>query len=615
MSYRIKRLLSIILALLMLAGTVTILEKKDARAESVNVTLYAIPMKPKKGDAVTICISVSGVQNSTYKINVSYDSKILQFDSCRNGDATRDGSLITITGKVGTQPNLDFTAIGEGTMTVMVSGVSASTAEGENLTIGSSSMTLVVGEGDPSTEEKTTEEKDTEEGETTEVSDSGIFANVEVEIDGEKYTVVNDDSITNIPEGFSPVPSSYDGDLIRGFSYGEDEMTILCLKSSSNAMSFFVYDEPTKALVPYHEFEQGESRFVISPVSEDTEIPEGYKESVYNVDEGKIPVYTQDNGENIYLVNVTRLGKGTGLYYFDPEDQSFVRYYNPVDSASMADAEQEVTTEKSEPSTSLLDDDKPIGEEDIVSYGTLKGLLILFIILFAIAAIAVVILIFRLGKANDYYDYYDDEYEDSDEEHGSHRKVKKQDAEQSDKETVQGETDGNASEGNTDEKADVNDEEKPAEEKKDDTPKPKILFSDVNTETGGIIVEEALLNNANVGVLPKTYEERQDKFKKAMEERPYGIDSAFDVVPGDVLPEEPVAETEQTVEEPAAKAENVEEAMTAENKPEENKSEESKPEKKQEAKPVVKKEKKEEKIVTTSKGTKLELPSLEDDED
>ncbi len=525
MSVKIRKVISFTMLIIFFAVSTALLGNNVAKAESVNVTLYALPENPKTGDAVSVVISVSGVNNSEYTITVTYDAKILQFDSCRNGNASRDGNIVTISGKTGTQPTLDFTAIGEGESQILVTGKSAVSADGETLTIGSSGMKLKVSEGDGSTEKKTEEDSTEEDTDTTEelAGDDGIFANVSVEIDGKKYSVVNDDSYTNLPEGFEAVPSDYDGDLIRAFAHGDD-VTILCLRSSDNAMSYFVYDSVDKSFAPYHEFEAGKNKVIITPMPSDIELPQGFTESEYKVDEGKLPVFT-DGNDDVYLTHAAVLGQGSGLYYFDPELESFTKFYNPQNEKDVS-TPQEPETTSPEPVTDLLPDDGPVGEEDIVSYDTLKGLLILVIVLFVIAAITVVILIIKLARrGDDYGEYYDeDEYYDE------------ADSELSEEERE----DADAALGQQDEaSAGVNDSEENGDSVKDsDEPKPKVLFSDLNTETGGIIVEEALLDNKNVEVLPKTYEERQDKVKKAMEERPYGIDSAFDVVPGDELPPE-----------------------------------------------------------------------------
>ena len=410
-----KKIVVFFLTIALLIGVICIDKSFEVRAESVTVTLYAVPQKPNKGDAVTVVISVNGTPNSEYKITVSYDTKILQFDSCRNGNASRDGSIITITGKTNTQPNLDFTAIGECKLTLLVTGVSATSAEGDNLTIDSSSMPLTVGEADPSTEQPTTAEATS--------GDAGIFANVKLNYDGREYTVVNDDSYTNLPEGFSPVPSSYDGDLIRGFSYGEGGVTILCLRSGDKAMSYFVYDELTKVIAPYHEFEQKGARIVVLPITDESEIPYGYQKTDYNVNEGKLPVYTQGNGDNIYLVKAAKLGSDASLYYFDPEEQVFVKFFNPKDSDT-AESITEAVTEESTASDPLFEENKPIGEEDIVSYGTLKGLLIMVSILFVMAAIAIIVLLIKLSKGGSSYEEYEyDEYDDEDDD--SPRNVKR----------------------------------------------------------------------------------------------------------------------------------------------------------------------------------------------
>ena len=71
-------------------------------------------------------------------------------------------------------------------------------------------------------------------GETTEVSDSGIFANVEVEIDGEKYTVVNDDRIEAKQHMLDNYPS-----LRQMYKADDDNTQVLYLKDATATFYFF----------------------------------------------------------------------------------------------------------------------------------------------------------------------------------------------------------------------------------------------------------------------------------------------------------------------------------------------------------------------------------------
>ena len=62
-----KKIVVFFLTIALLIGVICIDKSFEVRAESVTVTLYAVPQKPNKGDAVTVVISVNGTPNSEYK--------------------------------------------------------------------------------------------------------------------------------------------------------------------------------------------------------------------------------------------------------------------------------------------------------------------------------------------------------------------------------------------------------------------------------------------------------------------------------------------------------------------------------------------------------------------
>lgn len=536
----------LILAFFILA---VFLDKDTAFAEDVNVTVYSTPEDPKPGDAVTLSISVTGNDISAYTLNVSYSSGVLQYDHARGASASGGGGTVTVNGQGAGTVSLDFTASQEGASKITVSGVSAENSEGESKSIGSTGMTVRVGSSG----------QDKERDDEAETPDDG---EVTIDLAGKKFALISDDSYTNLPEGFVRTESTYEGQKIQTFTYSEI-LTIAALKAEDGSSGYYIYYPDTETFAPYTEFITESSRMVITVKPDSVKLPYGFEKYMLSIDQSTVESYIQSGYKDVVLVYAINLKADDiedGFYYFDTEIRSFVKYFNPEDEAA---EEIDASPEDAEKAPQIVSpfEEKSSSEEDLARIEALSNAVRLLVALLVISLIAVIILIILYTRALSSLDRseYETDEEDIEEEideeiEGDAEAAGAEDDGESDS-NDSGNDDNSGSEsfvdvdaGSNDEtdgetadsdrsgdgmetEGDAEDPETPQEEEE----KPKVLFEDLNTETGGIIVEEALYDNQKVGVIPKTYEESRSSLEKAMEERPYGIDSAFDVVPEEIV--------------------------------------------------------------------------------
>lgn len=199
------------------------------------------------GDTTTVTVKAS----TSAKVTVKYTASMLSFESCDAADYSAESNSVAFTG---TEANIKFKAIGEGTASIIVSGSGVS---------GSSTTVAISGTGtgassEPASDTSTDTPADTGEGDVTEdapaedatpeptitysgtgyLNDAGNF-----EIDGVEYVVSERYSDAEIPAGFSKLSVSIGSHTYKELSNGS--LTILYLKPASNTAGsgeFYLYD-------------------------------------------------------------------------------------------------------------------------------------------------------------------------------------------------------------------------------------------------------------------------------------------------------------------------------------------------------------------------------------
>ena len=271
-------------------------------------------------------------------------------------------------------------------------------------------------------------------------------------------------------------------------------------------------------------------QYTIINKPDDVKLPEGFEESDLKINDVQLIAYKDSYGSDLYLVYAINADEETGAYYYDPVEGTLIRYESVkylLDAATASDAvssdEQKEELTESQPvkkATPLIADkktDTDQEDEGFLGKKSLKRLLIMMIIIFVIMCVVIIILIVKNGiLQNRLYGDEEDDEDDEDEDGPIIRNGEKQEdngIEESSDEGYIAKTGKNHSYG-------------------------------VNEDTGEILIEEALDNNSGVNVPPA--EDDISNIEKAMKERPYGVDSAFEVVPAEEVvpveqePQEPV---------------------------------------------------------------------------
>ena len=491
-SFKKNRIIAVILAMFIIASSVLgIFGKIDSYAEDVSIVLAIWPTDVQVGDAVTATVTITGESLGEFDIFLEFPSDILQYT---DGDSS---GTIEIMGSGTKTLTYNFKAIANGEGKIQTSGYKIYDVNGTQLSVVHAGGNILVGE--------TASTEDT------------------IKIGNDTYTLVNDRRLPTPPEGYTISSVTYNDKEIYAYQSPTQNIKVVCLQNDEWEQKWFIYDEKKKEFSPFVEYSLDGVKYVIINKPDDVEIPEWYSETSLTLSDCQLVAYTDNSDSGLYLVYALNSTGKAGLYFFDTDEGSIIRYdaiETLVDYELSQNTEEQVANETSGDAeaektiaTPLIPQTEAPAEEDegFFTKSILKKLLYMMVILFIIMCVVVIILIIRNGMLQSqlYGEDYDDEDDDIVE------KARK-DAQKT------------ADEESKDESSD------PMTQNQIKTGKSNSY--DVNEDTGEILLVEADDNNSGVNV-PPAEDNDSDKIEKAMAERPYGYDSAFDVVSVDEAPE------------------------------------------------------------------------------
>jgi hypothetical protein len=491
-SFKKNRIIAVILAMFIIASSVLgIFGKIDSYAEDVSIVLAIWPTDVQVGDAVTATVTITGESLGEFDIFLEFPDDILQYT---DGDSS---GTIEIIGSGTKTLTYNFKAIANGEGKIQTSGYKIYDVNGTQLSVVHAGGNIMVGE--------TTSTEDT------------------IKIGNDTYTLVNDRRLPTPPEGYTISSVTYNDKEIYAYQSPTQNIKVVCLQNDEWEQKWFIYDEKKKEFSPFVEYSLDGTKYVIINKPDDVEIPEWYSQTSLTLSDCQLVAYTDNSDSGLYLVYALNSTGKAGLYFFDTDEGSIIRYdaiETLVDYELSQNTEEQIANETSGDAevektiaTPLIPQTEAPAEEDegFFTKSILKKLLYMMVILFIIMCVVVIILIIRNGMLQSqlYGEDYDDEDDDIVE------KARK-DAQKT------------ADEESKDESSD------PMTQNQIKTGKSNSY--DVNEDTGEILLVEAADNNSGVNV-PPAEDNDPDKIEKAMAERPYGYDSAFDVVSVDEAPE------------------------------------------------------------------------------
>ena len=493
---RNKKIISILISFcLVLSFIVGVFGTKiDSYAEDVSITLALWPTDVGVGDAVTATVTINAEYLGEYDIFLEYPTSILQYDGGENT------GTIEIIGTGNNSYSFNFTAIAEGTGKLQTSGYKIYSLEKQQLSVVHAGGNITVGE--------------------VKAEDDSI------KIGNEVYTLVNDRYLPAAPEGYELSYVTYKDKDIYAYQAPNQNIKVVCLQNSQWEQKWFVFNEEDESFSPFVEYSLDGIKYVFINKPDDVSLNDDLEETNLTLNGSQITAYKEKSDNGLYLIYGLNASGYSGFFYYDTEDGSIMRYdavkqmidyatannaaaIRDEETAKYSQSESNGSNNETKYATPLIPETEKVEEDDgMLSKDTLRKLLYTMVVLFIVMCVVVIILVVRNGiLTNQLYGDEDDEDDDDDVVYRA-----KSDAKNKAQEEIQINTQTNQM------------------NLKDDifTKSGKNNSYSLNEDTGEILLVEAEDNNAGVNVPPA--EDADSKIEQAMKERPFGMDSAFDVV-------------------------------------------------------------------------------------
>ncbi len=315
----VKKLSSI---LLMLCLTVSLFPLSVFAADG---TLQFSDPSAKAGDSVTVTVKAESGTSAIgdVDITVTYDTSILKFVSGTNatgGDGTLqlsakgDGTASEVT------YSLEFTALKEGTATLQASAYTAYLYNNDslNLSAGTSTVTIEGGTAVTDTEGDSKESK----------ASSG---SLQVDVDGETYSVNENFSEAAIPKGFTATDMELDGTTTKAMQQETSGQYMFYLDDSEGNSDYFLYSTDDGSFSPTAIVDVNSDVSIYLMNHKDTEgLPSEYQETTTDI-EGKIfSAWQNTSQQEYYLVYALSSDGNKGYYQYDTTEGTYQRYVAPV---------------------------------------------------------------------------------------------------------------------------------------------------------------------------------------------------------------------------------------------------------------------------------------------
>ena len=512
-----NRIISLILGMILMICTGIWLPQGQAEAEDVTVYLSVTSLEIKKGENVTVTIHASGDSLASMTINLTYPAAILQYTGGSGNINGGNGTLKATFSGAGSI-SATFKAVGEGSARVVTGGGSAYDKEQSTLTVANAGVTIEVKPGTGVTTEKASDGVSMEKA-----SDGASTEEASTEEPGELPDgIVKVENPEEVPAGYTETTAEYKNREVPAFESPNKVVKIIARADTDGTVKWYQLKPTTGELIPYVEYSASAERYVMLDKPSSIRIPEGFVEDRLNLGFGDVTVYRSEKLQDVVLIYCVSVQGVEGFHYYDTIDGSFFRFIQLTEKEPKEDTKVEASTE---PATVVLQEPaerRTKEDEGIFTRDNLIKMLIGAVALFLIMAILSIVLMVKNAKLQG---VSQEEYPDED---SPIRSIRRNGEEISGPGTADEGTYEAAEAGEKETAGDKNTEDGTNDiSGEQDTEGKKS--SEVTGETIEIILEAAEDNNRSVNVPPA-----EDHGKKTLEEvmksRPYGIDSAFDVV-------------------------------------------------------------------------------------
>ena len=171
-----------------------------------------------------------------------------------------------------------------------------------------------------SNEQETQTEAETQTEVQTEQTD-----NIQVTIDKVQYTVIQDYSEHELPEGYEETEIDYNGGKIIAGKGLKTGLILMYLESDNGEGGFYVYDETAKTFSPYNTVDEPQVTFVVLPIPDSVNKPDEYTLTRFTMNGKEVDVLIDADRQYCLFYGVSSSGE-KGWFSYRISDATIQAY-------------------------------------------------------------------------------------------------------------------------------------------------------------------------------------------------------------------------------------------------------------------------------------------------
>ena len=171
-----------------------------------------------------------------------------------------------------------------------------------------------------SNEQETQTEAETQTEVQTEQTD-----NIQVTIDKVQYTVIQDYSEHELPEGYEETEIDYNGGKIIAGKGLKTGLILMYLESDNGEGGFYVYDETAKTFSPYNTVDEPQITYVVLPITDSLNKPSGYTLTKFTMNGKEVQVLIDADRQYCLFYGVSSSGE-KGWFSYRISDSTIQAY-------------------------------------------------------------------------------------------------------------------------------------------------------------------------------------------------------------------------------------------------------------------------------------------------
>lgn len=168
-------------------------------------------------------------------------------------------------------------------------------------------------------------------------------------VNGITYDIIEDYSLRPLPDSFAPTECQYNGQTVMAGKHAGSGLTIMYLQATDDKgkSGFYVYDTVNKTFSPYIVLGESEIRYVVLPIFDNMEKPDGYKMVDMTVNDMQVKVLKNSN-DDFYLFYGMSSAGNAGWYSYDTKENTVQRYVAAIsaDNNGETDGSKESSSDK-----------------------------------------------------------------------------------------------------------------------------------------------------------------------------------------------------------------------------------------------------------------------------